>query len=175
MLYSLLLRAGAAKIVNPAVSATALAEVLSTRYRAAGRYPPHLKLIRAVAATEMVAAIAVVLPATRLPDQILVGGLGLSFLALGAVGKVRGSSEPCGCFGVNSARPLGMTNMLLGLVLLAVAVLNGIVYRPGDTETEVTGTALVAVIISIGWLFVTHRAHIGTVIGNVFKEAESAG
>jgi hypothetical protein len=175
MLCALLLRTGAAKIVDPAISAAALAEVSFTRYRAAGRYPPHLKLIRTVAVTEMVAAIAIAAPATRLPDQILVSGLGLSFVALGAVGRIRGSTQPCGCFGVNSVRPLGTTNMLVGMALIAAAVLNGIGYRLGDAEQVATGTALIAVIISVGWLFLAHSRHIGTVIGNILKKAESAG
>jgi hypothetical protein len=91
----------------------------------------------------------------------------------GAVGKVRGSSQPCGCLGAGSARPFGTTNMLMGAALLAVTLVNLEGPQIGDADTVAAGTALLAVIMSVGWLLWTDRRHIRVVIGNVRKGTES--
>lgn len=157
-LATLLLRASAEKIAKPGVTATALREVLP---RARSEL---IGVARSAAVLEALVALAVAFPSLRLPDQVLVGILGFGFLALGAAGKVRGSSQPCGCFGARSARPFGTSNMVMGLALLAVAALNVGTTQPGDPDTTAAGTALLAVIMSVGWLFWTNRRHIRVVI-----------
>jgi hypothetical protein len=166
-LSTLLLRASAEKFVNPAVSAAALRELVR-RAR-----PGPTGLVRLAAALEALVALAIAIPVLRLPDQVLVGALGCAFLVLGAVGKVRGSSQPCGCLGAGSARPFGTTNMLMGAALLAVTLVNLEGPQIGDADTVAAGTALLAVIMSVGWLLWTDRRHIRVVIGNVRKGTES--
>src|SRR5262245_9365465 len=117
-LSTLLLRASAEKIVNPGVTAAAVREVVP------GARSDFIGLVRLTAVLEAFVALAVAIPPLRLPDQVLVGMLGCAFLVLGAVGKVRGSSQPCGCLGARSTRPFGTTNIVMGLALLAVALLN---------------------------------------------------
>lgn len=165
-LSALLLRASAEKLVKPAVTAAALGE-LFPRVRS-----DLTGLVRLAAVLEAVSAIAVAVPGLRLPAQLPIGLLGAAFLLLGAAGKLRGSSQPCGCLGAGSSRPLGTTNALMGLALLAVVLLNVEVTRPENANDLAVSTALVAVIMSVAWLFWTSRQRIRIVLGNMRKETE---
>ena len=44
--------------------------------------------------------------------------LGLSFVAFGVAGWVRGAGSPCGCLGQPAGRPFGLANVCAGLALL---------------------------------------------------------
>jgi hypothetical protein len=161
---TLLLRASAAKLVSPAAAAGALREVLSGG---------STGLVRVVAAVEAAIGLAVAIPVLRQPDQVLVGMLGCSFFVLGAVGKLRGSRQPCGCLGTGSTRPLGTGNMLWGLALLVVAFLNIVADDVDDAEAAAAGTAFAAVIMSVGWLFWTHQRQVRVVVANARGRTES--
>jgi hypothetical protein len=162
----LLLRAGAEKLIKTKVATAALDELFPrVRFDLTG-------VVRLAAVLEIIAVIAVAAPALRLPAQFLFGLLGLAFLMLGILGKARGSSQPCGCLGASSTRPLGTTNMLLGLALLAVVLLNIATARPADASAVAVSTSFVTVIISVAWLFWTNHQRIGSVIGNLRKETE---
>jgi hypothetical protein len=165
-LSALLLRAGAEKLVKTKVAATALDE-LFPRVRS-----DLTGIVRLAAVLEAIAAIAVATPGLRLPAQPFVGALGLAFLVLGMLGKARGSRQPCGCLGASSARPLGTTNVLMGLALLTVVLLNIEIVRPGNATAVAVSTSFLTVIISVVWLFWTSRQRIRLVIGNVRKETE---
>jgi len=88
------------------------------------------------------------------------------------LGKARGSSQPCGCLGASSTRPLGTTNVLMGLALLAVVLLNIEAVRPENANVVAVSTSFLTVIISVAWLFWSSRQGIRRVIGNVRKGTE---
>ncbi|MEV8516508.1 MauE/DoxX family redox-associated membrane protein [Dactylosporangium sp. NPDC051484] len=167
LLSTVLVRAAAEKLANPSVTAAALREAL-----------PQFGLdgsgvVRGAAAIELVAALALAVPVLRRPDAVLVGLLGLVFAVLGAVGQLRGSRQPCGCFGASSARPLGWSNLALGAGFVAAAGFNLARGPVPDPDTVAAGGALLAVIASAGWLFWSARAHIQILIGNLRKGTET--
>jgi hypothetical protein len=164
----LLLRAAPAKLVAPSLTAAALGELRSSRR------PPPNNLIRFVAVLELVTALAVAIPVLRLPAQSTVALLGLLFLGAGALGMVRGSRRPCGCFGAAGTTPLGIVNVLFGVAFVAAAWLN-VVVRDLDSAGTMSGNAaLVAVIASAGWLIVANRKQVATVIRNVRSRSEAS-
>jgi hypothetical protein len=165
-LSAMLLRASAEKLIKSKVATAALDELFPrVRFNLTG-------LVRLTAVLEAIAAIALAAPALRLPAQFLVGALGLAFLVLGILGKARGSSQPCGCLGASSTRPLGTTNVLMGLTLLAVVLLNIEIARPVNASAVAVSTSFLTVVISVVWLFWTSHERIWSVIGNLRKETE---
>jgi hypothetical protein len=168
LLSTVLLRAAAEKLASPSVTAAALREALP-RFDV-----DRAGVIRGAAAIELVAALALAVPVLRRPDAVLLGLLGLVFAVLGAVGRLRGSRQPCGCFGASSGRPLGWSNLALGVGFIVVAGLNLARGPLSDSDTVAAGGALFAVIASVVWLFWSARAHIRIIIGNLRRETETA-
>jgi hypothetical protein len=164
----LLLRAAPPKLVAPSLTAAAVGELRSPRR------PPPVSLIRSVAVLELATALAVAIPALRLPAQSTVALLGLLFLGAGTLGMVRGSRRPCGCFGAPSTTPLGIVNVLLGIAFLAAAWLNVAVRDLDGAGTMSTAAALSAVIASAGWLIVANRGRAATVIRNIRARSEAS-
>ncbi len=80
--------------------------------------------VRTVGTIEAVVALLLLFEPSRLPASALLVLLGLSFAALGTVGWVRKLDEPCGCFGAASQQPLGVRNVLLGLLFAVVGAAN---------------------------------------------------
>lgn len=166
IVVTLLLRAGSAKLVSPQQAASAIGEL-----RAAGQ-PASLGFVRLVAAFELTTALALAFPWLRTPAHLLVFLFGVVFAGAGAVGVLRGSNRPCGCFGTQTTKPLGAGNVLLGLAfsLSAAAQLS----LPAAATAASVYTALVAVVFSTGWLFVTHRRRARTVLGHIVNRSEVA-
>jgi hypothetical protein len=136
-----LINAGVAKMVLPGPLLRASAELLAT--------PPRIGevLVRGFGATELGAAVALLFLSARMPAAIAVAALGVCFAMAGVVGALRGSSEPCGCFGGASRQPLGWANAALGIGLAAVWPVNALAELvPGQGYS--LGTALLASIAS---------------------------
>lgn len=164
IVVTLLLRAGSAKLVSPRPVAEAIGEL-----RANGR-PTPTGLVRLLAVFELATALALGTPWLTTPAHLLVGLLGIVFAGAGAMGVARGSNRPCGCFGTQTAKPLGSGNVLLGLAFLLSAAAQ--LYVPADATTAAPYTALAAVVLSILWLFVTHRRRARTVLGHIVNRSE---
>lgn len=158
---ALLLRAAPSKLVTPGPSAAAVGEL-----RPGGRPVPAV-VVRAFAAVELIAALCAAIPVSRLAAQILVAALGTVFAALGVLGLVRGSREPCGCFGEDDGHPLGVVNILLGGVFVASAALGLSIRHLHDPATSAALSALTAVIAATLWSLIARREQLAVVIGNV--------
>ncbi|WP_336214189.1 MauE/DoxX family redox-associated membrane protein [Nonomuraea sp. LPB2021202275-12-8] len=132
---ALLLNSGLAKAVAPDVLRRALTEVVPSF---AGANAPVM--VRVLAAVEIAAAAALLLAPTRMAAALLATLLGAGFAAFGLLGKLRGSSTPCGCFGASDRQPLGWTNVALGVLLATVLPLNAA--NGPATPTDYTAGAL---------------------------------
>lgn len=161
------LQAGSAKIVRPDISAKALAEVLPLR-------PGSLRwMTRVTAIVEVATVFAVVTPPVRPAGLVLVGLLGVAFAALGLAGMLTGSSEPCGCFGAQNEKPLGMANVLSGLVFAAVAAAS--LWSGVGDESFTAAVALLTTVFSAVWLIVANRSQLLRIVDNVRNREEPAG
>ncbi|GAQ55218.1 hypothetical protein [Streptomyces acidiscabies] len=96
---------------------------------------------------------------------------GALFAGARILGLVRGSTEPCGCFGAGSSRPLGVSNVLMGAAVLATGAW---ALRTPGADTAQEAVALLAVACTAGSLLYSHRRHAYTVAGNLLKQSESA-
>lgn len=139
------LNAGVAKLVAPDRLRTALAELATGIGRVAG-----VTALRAFAVAELVVAACLLPPAIAAAAAVAASALGLCFCVVGVLGLLSGSKEPCGCFGASGQRPLGWTNIGVGLALAAVAPLNLISSAspaPGGNSSaglDITATAALA-------------------------------
>ncbi|MEV4756498.1 MauE/DoxX family redox-associated membrane protein [Micromonospora sp. NPDC049559] len=146
---AVLLLAGLAKLVSPEHLRRALVELGARSALGTGG------AVRAVALAECAAAgVLAVRPAWWL-GSVLVGALGLSFALLGLVGAVRGSQEPCGCFGRPAGRPLGRVSVLTGFGLLATVAVN---VWSGATPYEPAAGPLGAALALLVLCLVTNRS-----------------
>lgn len=168
LIAALLVRSSALKAVTPDRTADALAEL------SRGRWRPSGMVMRAVAGTELAAALAITAPSLRIAAWVITGMLGMCFLVLGAAGLLKGSTQPCGCFGAESDRPLGVPSVLAGSVFLTLAVVN--IADAGDAEMAGAhaGVALVAAIILLAWTLAAHRREAAAIISRLGRTA-SAG
>lgn len=165
-LATLLIRAAAGKLVTPGPIAAALAELFPGLPRFGGG------AVRAIAAVEGLAALSTVVAALRLPGQILVAALGTGFVLLGAAGWLRGSRQPCGCFGASGTRPLGPVNIAAGVFLVLVAAVNLWAPPPAEPVTVAAYTSLGTAITSIGWLLWSSRDRIRVMAGALRARTE---
>lgn len=148
---TLLLRAGAAKLVTPGPAAAALGEL---RY---GRRPVPLRAVRLFAAAELLVAFAGVVPALRVMAAAAVAALGCCFAAAGVLGAVRGGSVPCGCFGTGGGRPLGAASGWFGLLFAAAGTSALLLPGTGAQDDPTTAAVLLTVTASAGWLLTDHH------------------
>jgi Methylamine utilisation protein MauE len=116
---ALLLNAGLHKVVVPGRLREALRELLGRR----SNFVSH-SLVRTLAGLEVVSAIALTIAPVRMYGAVAAGVLGLVFAAAGLAGRLRRSTVSCGCLGGSGGRALGMFNVVVGLALAGVAVLN---------------------------------------------------
>lgn len=107
------------KIVSPVPTRDALREVLPSKLPDLPRLP-----VRLFAIFELLALVLLIISASRLLGAIVVALIGLVFVAAGALGKARGATQSCGCFGTFVDKPLGIRNMIIGLGLLVAATIN---------------------------------------------------
>jgi hypothetical protein len=128
---STLLTAGLAKHVSPTPVRRALREavpVLETRALSA--------LSRGFATTEIVVGVALSIHSLRIPAAIAAASLGTCFVALGLRGQFGRSTAPCGCFGSSSQRPLGWSNVAVGVALIGAGPVN-LAVTPGEQHPAV--------------------------------------
>jgi hypothetical protein len=116
---ALLLNAGLHKVVVPGRLREALRELLGRRSNFVG--DSH---VRALAGLEVVSAVALTIAPVRMFGAVATGVLGLAFAVAGVAGRLRRSTLSCGCLGGSGGHALGMFNIVVGLVLAGVAVLN---------------------------------------------------
>lgn len=146
---AILINSGTTKLVSPAGLRQAVRELMfpALRSRVTDGF------VRAVASLELATAAGLLVTATRTPAIVLVALFGTGFAVLGAVGAMRGSTTACGCFGRTSNKPLGTTNIFMGLALLAVVLLNESVTTVSAdyTADAMVSAALVSLLLCL-WL-----------------------
>lgn len=146
---SLLINAGLAKLASPGALLSALQELF------AGASTIQASTVRVLAGFEVLAGVGLVLfPAVIIPS-LVVAALGLSFAVLGTFGWLTGSKVPCGCVAGNDDRPLGMTNIAVGLLLAGVLPLNllipvGPTQFSGYSEWVLVSTSLGSLLMCLG-------------------------
>jgi hypothetical protein len=148
MVAAVLLQAGLFKMATPAPLRRALAELL--RGRLAGD-----PAVRAVAAAEIVTAVALLVPQSRVPASLAAGVLGATFAAAGVAGRLRRGSVPCGCLASSSRQPLGWASILLGLAIAAIAVVNILAVSrsvPADYAESAPVTAALFTLLTCLWV-----------------------
>jgi hypothetical protein len=136
---TLLINAGVLKIASPDPMKRALVELAGVRNLSMGR-----SLVRMAAVVEIAVAFLLLETHTRIPAVYAVAFLGVCFVALGIAGTVRHSTLPCGCLGGRGTTPLGVENIVLGMVLVADFPLNVVA-----TSSLTLDGALSAITISV--------------------------
>jgi len=123
---ALLLFAATAKLASP----SALGQTLRvlTGVPASGR----TSVVRVIGGTEAVVAVCLTIPVLRVLSALAVAVLGVAFIVVGTLARVRHLEEPCGCFGAATDSAPGLVNIVLGLAALADSVLD-LVIRPAVT------------------------------------------
>ncbi|MFI7080554.1 MauE/DoxX family redox-associated membrane protein [Micromonospora sp. NPDC049903] len=137
-----LVQAGLSKVVTPGQLRQALTEV---------GVPPSAAsygAVRGYAGIECLAGVALLLAVTRPVGIVLVATTGLAITALGLLGLLRGSAQPCGCLGDPDGRPLGLPNVVIGVALVAAAVVNTALPTPAD-PISVLGAALALLVLCL--------------------------
>jgi hypothetical protein len=151
---TLLINAGVLKIASPDPLKDALGELARGRILPVGR-----SLVRVAATAEIAAAFLLLEAHTRIPATYAVAFLGLCFVGLGIAGTMRHSTLPCGCLGGRGTTPLGVENVVLGMVLVADLPVN-VLAASSPTVGAVFSTIAISIValttVSLGmW---SHRA-----------------
>jgi hypothetical protein len=159
---AVLINAGLVKIASPAQLRAALNELLGGGAEvAAGAGSVSARAVRVAAVIEVAVGVALLAPALRVVAAAGVAGLGACFVALGVAGRLRRSVQPCGCAGEHGGRPLGWTNVGMGLALVAVLPVNLAIEPPdpavGSAGFGTVASALTALLLLIAALW-TNRA-----------------
>ncbi|HEX6681245.1 MAG TPA: MauE/DoxX family redox-associated membrane protein [Candidatus Limnocylindrales bacterium] len=135
-----LLHAGIYKAVRPAELRQALRELAPDLAIGIGN-----SAVRFAAGLEILIAFLWLVPTG--PHLAPTGAalLGLCFAALGVAGRVRASTAACGCLGFGTGKALGLTNVVFGACLVAVALLS----FAGSVTPSPTVTALFLLLLCI--------------------------
>jgi hypothetical protein len=156
---AMLVVAAAGKVAAPRQLASAVAELGRPWASWATR-----RNVRAAGAIEMAAGLALALPVVRLAGAALVVVLGVAFATLGLAGARRAGELPCGCLGSARGRPLGAVNVLVGLVLVALAIGN-FALADGDLAGWADGSGAVGVaVVALAWMAALQRQTIRAVL-----------
>lgn len=115
---SVLLFASFTKLVSPDALGRSLLRLTNRQTLSS------VEVVRTIGVGEAVIATALLIEPARLTASLLLGLLGLSFMALGITGRIRKVDEPCGCFGAASQQPLGNQNIVLGVLIAAIGAIN---------------------------------------------------
>jgi hypothetical protein len=139
---SLLINAGLAKLTSP----NALLRALQELFPAASITKAWA--VRPFAVVELTAGLGLIALATVRAASLIAATLGVCFALLGAGGWLARSKVPCGCIGGYSDKPLGVTNVVVGLFLAFVLPLNTLI-RLGPTQiSDYSQWALVVTSVS---------------------------
>ena len=128
--------AGAAKLLSPLPLQHALREL--------GLHVGRLG-IKAIGVTELVTAVLLVLVDRPLAN-LLLGSCGVAIMVAGSRGFRSRAILPCGCFGSDNSRPIGMVNAAFGVscvVLSVVAASFPTMSRISVTATFAAGLGLI--------------------------------
>jgi Methylamine utilisation protein MauE len=148
MVAAVLLQAGLFKMATPAPLRRALAELLSSRARWMSD-----RAVRAGAAAEIMTAVALLVPQSRVPAGVAAGVLGATFVSAGVAGRLRRGSVPCGCLASGGRQPLGRASILLGLAIVAVAAANILeVVQGADYAAGAPVTAALFTLLTCLWV-----------------------
>jgi len=115
---AILLNASVSKGVSPSRLAAAMAELV-----------PSIRILhrpgisRGLAIEEAVTVVLLVWSPRSVVVPGLVLVLGGFFLAAGIGGRLRGSREPCGCFGALREAPMGWANAGMGIGFIGLGIL----------------------------------------------------
>jgi uncharacterized membrane protein len=154
---TLLVNAGAAKLVAPGTLTRALAEAIP---RSAGE--PAEIAVRIFALAELVVASALLIPATRRGAAVAVVAMGGLFAAFGMIGIARRSTIPCGCLGGTARHPLGVFNIAFGLALMLIGAIQLASAWPSQPGT--TAAILLAAIGVLSLCLWLHRRLIAELV-----------
>jgi uncharacterized membrane protein YphA (DoxX/SURF4 family) len=139
VIAALLINAGIAKMVSPGRFRQALRELVpGVGYRVGVDLP------RIVAGVEVVAAVGLLVSVSRPWAAVVVATLGAGFILLGTAGWMRRSAAPCGCFGLDTDKPLGLINVAFGIALISLGSMGGLI----EVDEQYSARALV--LTSIG-------------------------
>jgi hypothetical protein len=111
-------------------------------------------ILRGFAAAEIVVAVFLLVGAVRTPAAVVTSLLGACFVVVGLRAQMIRSTAPCGCFGSSSRRPLGWSNVAVGLALVATYPVNVRLAPGADYQAS---TALIAVVGSIALCLYVNR------------------
>jgi hypothetical protein len=156
---ALLLNGGVAKLLFPAQSARALAELFPVV--TSGRLP---RIVRGFAVAEIAVALALLIAPVRPAAAVVALALGLCFVALGILGRVRSVSLACGCFGESGRHPLGWANVGYGAVLGLTVPLSRLARWQAGPYTA-AGPVLAAACAILLCLWLNRREATGAVNG----------
>jgi hypothetical protein len=140
---SILFFASSAKLVAPQALSRSLLR-LTGRPAMSSR-----EVVRAIGVVEALIALGVLIEPIRMTASVLLGLLGLSFIALGVAGRVGKVDEPCGCFGAASQQPLGNQNIALGLVVGIVGAANLVPAHPWSENARAAAPILAAALLCL--------------------------
>ncbi len=148
---SVLIVSGVAKLVSPRQLLRAVKELSR---RDGGLTWLTTSALRAFAAVELAAAVALLVPSTRTAAGLLVGALGWCFAAFGIAGWLRRSTAACGCLGRYSDRPLGLRSAVVGLAIASVLPVNQLIVLPAAdgrayAQRGVVATALGSLLLCL--------------------------
>jgi hypothetical protein len=147
---SLLVTAGATKIVSPGQLVRALEEVpFGAKVRTG--------TVRTLAFVEVATAVLLIVPATRPAGAALAGLVGLCFAGVGIAGWLSHATTACGCFGPRAGRPLGPVNAAFGLFVIAVAVVNATAPRIADPLRYFRASVIGMSVLTLALCLWTHR------------------
>ena len=143
---SLLINAGLVKLTSP----DALLRALQELFPAASTIKAWV--VRPVAAVELTAGLGLIALATVRAAGVIAAILGVCFALLGVGGWLARSKVPCGCIGGYSDKPLGVTNVVVGLFLAFVLPLNSFITLGPTQISDYSPWALVGT--SVGSLLI---------------------
>lgn len=132
----ILLWSGTSKLVSSTALSRSLRELGLSRGLAL-RVPRLLACFEIVTAASLAVSQAVIASSPRLIAAAAVCAIGLLILAASVRAQLIGAKEPCGCFGSNSAEPIGMVSSAFGFLLLSTAVAIMISQAPSPSSPSV--------------------------------------
>jgi len=112
--------------------------------------------VRLAAVVELTAGLGLMSTATIKAASLVAATLGIGFGILGLAGWLTRSKVPCGCIGGHSDRPLGKTNVSIGLLIALVLPVNTLIKLEPATSVAYSqwtlGATALASLAICAWL-----------------------
>jgi hypothetical protein len=138
-----LICSGLTKLAAPKQSRDALIELDSVLRKAV------VPLVGGLAALETGTGLAMLVPTVQFAAAVLAAVLGVCFAGMGVLGRRRGSTLPCGCFGRAGGRPLGASNIAVGGAVAAGGLTEAVLSRSGSHIPAAVLSAVTAVAVCL--------------------------